>query len=109
MINDTGSVSSNAIMIDRSGGFVLGINGEQFSSLPEVIETLRDESPFVSDNGRKLFLRKSAAAADWYVGPMSRFATENAVMLGKIGDFLLRQSSDGQTYVLESKSHATPR
>lgn len=100
MINDTGNVKTSAILISRGGGFVLAENGQQFTNIPELVESLRDESPIFGESGRKLFLRKSAAAADWYVGPMSRFATENAVLLGEKGDFLLRQSSDGLQYVL---------
>ena len=87
---------------------MLTLAGKQHSCMDDLLEFHKDNA-LVGREGN-LYLRKPATRAPWYVGDLSRDRTEKAVLSGRSGDFLLRQSSrDKNAYVLCVNDNGRPK
>lgn len=81
-----------------ANSFTLGQTTEK--TLEDLIETLKDVPIPTNDNSGNLYLRKPAAKADYYAGQMPRAEAEGYVKKGATGDYLIRQNTKGDKYVL---------
>jgi hypothetical protein len=69
-------------------------------TLNGLIEQVKSVPIFANDGKTKLYLRKPAARASYYVGAMARSEAEAYVKKSGIGDYLIRQNAKGDKYVL---------
>ena len=70
-----------------------------YDCVQDVLDDLK-EQPIMSSNGTRLYLRKVASKADYYVDKMPRAECENFVKKSRTGDYLIRQNTAGTQYVL---------
>lgn len=69
-------------------------------SMSELLEEIKSVPIYGNDGKSILYLRKAAARADYYVGNMPRAEAEGYVKKSGTGDYLIRQNSKGDKYVL---------
>jgi len=75
------------------------VNGKTYDTVPDAIEDLKD-MPMIAKDGSKLYLRNVATKSTFYAGVMARDECENFVKAAGKGDYLVREKSDGKSFVL---------
>jgi len=85
------------IHVDKNS-FTLGPKTEK--TMQELLDALNGVPISTNDGKGKLFLRKPAGKADYYVGNMPRAEAEEYVKKSGEGAYLIRQNTKGDKYVL---------
>jgi len=75
------------------------VKKKTYDTVGEAIDDLKDTAMIASD-GSKIYLRNVATASTFYAGMMPRAECEDFVKAAGHGDYLVRQKSDGKSYVL---------
>jgi len=104
-VNDNGIGKSFKVTKMSNGKLKCG--EKKHHSLSDLIDYYM-ETPLQGNTG-KIFLKKPACSAPWYVGEMGRAATEKAVLKAKAGDYLLRLGSKANSYVLCVNDHGAAK
>eukprot|EP00040_Diaphanoeca_grandis_P037519 m.244649 g.244649 ORF g.244649 m.244649 type:complete len:626 (-) comp33833_c3_seq1:424-2301(-) len=97
-INQGNGKCKNCKVFTEGGVFTLGPTSEK--SMEELLDTLQSVPIPTNDGKSNLYLRKPAAKADYYAGQMLRAECEEYVKKAANGDFLIRQNTRGDKYVL---------
>lgn len=75
------------------------VNKKWYKTVGGALDDLK-KLPIIASDGSKIFLRKVATASSFYAGQMPREECEAFVKKAAHGDYLIREKSDGQSYVL---------
>lgn len=97
-INQGNGKAKNCKIFHVGGAFTLGKTTEK--TMEELLDTLQSVPIPTNSGDSNLYLRKPAAKADYYAGQMPRAECEGYVKKAGNGDFLIRQNSRGDKYVL---------
>jgi len=104
-INQGNGKAKNCKVFHLGSTFTLGKTTEK--TMEELLDTLQSVPIPTNEGGSNLYLRKPAAKAEYYAGQMPRAECEAYVKRAGNGDFLIRQNTRGDKYVLvvnDSKS-----
>eukprot|EP00036_Acanthoecidae_sp_10tr_P004174 CAMPEP_0182942148 /NCGR_PEP_ID=MMETSP0105_2-20130417/50140_1 /TAXON_ID=81532 ORGANISM="Acanthoeca-like sp., Strain 10tr" /NCGR_SAMPLE_ID=MMETSP0105_2 /ASSEMBLY_ACC=CAM_ASM_000205 /LENGTH=667 /DNA_ID=CAMNT_0025081847 /DNA_START=64 /DNA_END=2067 /DNA_ORIENTATION=+ len=76
------------------------LSSKTAKTMTDLLEQIKSVPIYGNDGKSMLYLRKPAARAAYYVGNMPRSEAEAYVMKSADGDYLIRQNTKGDKYVL---------